>query len=225
MTVPQDEDEPNEACSHHPTHKPIEGHLLPKYVFLAGKRSRPPLKYNIGKCDCACDDPSCHYVKVATENVWAMRGQWAKLRRRDSVSFKRALDDISSSESSLEADLFREGSPISSYQLVPWHVSARTITESPGVAVRQSLRRPMTPSPGVAVGQSLRIWQYRRRTGDGTGRVDGEAGGDFLGAGTGLGSATTGRVTRCRKVNLTRFPSLRGASSEAVGAPELGAFA
>ncbi|PIK38811.1 hypothetical protein BSL78_24346 [Apostichopus japonicus] len=144
----------------------------------------------------------------------------------DSVSFKRALDDISSSESSLEADLFSEGSPISSYQLVPVARFGSTITEPP-----ESLSDIASGDRDdrVVVRQSLRIWRYRRRTGDGTGRVDGEAGGDpvsaslcggdgagtglmgeaggdFLGAGTGLGSATTGRVKEVRRVNPHPFP-------------------
>ncbi|PIK46433.1 hypothetical protein BSL78_16680 [Apostichopus japonicus] len=66
----------------------------------------------------------------------------------DSVSFKRALDDISSSESSLEADPLREGSPISSYQLVPVARFGSLITDSPeSLSDRTSGESMTTDSP------------------------------------------------------------------------------
>ncbi|PIK59484.1 hypothetical protein BSL78_03556 [Apostichopus japonicus] len=172
--------------------------------------------------------------KVATENVWAMRvAMGQNYADDDSVSFKRALDDISSSESSLEADLFREGSPISSYQLVPVARFGSTITD-PGVAVRQSLRRPDDHRvPGVAVGQNLRriddhrfsvrqrlrIWRYRRRTGDGTGRVDGGSWWRLSRCGHGVGVCNDGEGEP--GAGEGKIPPDSPSSREVLGASEL----
>ncbi|PIK55420.1 hypothetical protein BSL78_07691 [Apostichopus japonicus] len=152
----------------------------------------------------------------------------------DSVSFKRALDDISSSESSLEADLFSEGSPISSYQLVPVARFGSTITEPPeslsdiasGDRTTESSSDRVSGSGDTGGGLGTELDGLMGEAGgdpvsaslcggDGAGTgLMGEAGGDFLGAGTGLGSATTGEGEGGAESESSPVsPSLRGASS------------